>query len=88
MTGNGADPDAAFRSAMDALGDTDELVDYLNGLAPDEPLPGPGEGQPQDGASIQAPSPWNQGPSGSSSASDLGAFHSPHWANQPPLVLA
>lgn len=37
----GADPDAAFRSAMDDLGDADELVDYLNSLAPDEPLPGP-----------------------------------------------
>ena len=43
MTENGADPDAAFRTAMDNLGDTDELVDYLNGLAPDEPLPGPEE---------------------------------------------
>ena len=51
MTDNGAEPDAAFRSAMDDLGDTDELVDYLNGLAPDEPLPGPGGGQSQDGAS-------------------------------------
>ena len=43
MTENGIAPDAAFQSAMDALGDTDELVDYLNGLAPDEPLPGPEE---------------------------------------------
>ena len=43
LTENGADPDAAFRSAMDDLGDTDELVDYLNGLAPNEPLPGPEE---------------------------------------------
>ena len=43
MTENGAEPDAAFRSAMDALGDTDELVEYLNSLAPDEPLPGPEE---------------------------------------------
>lgn len=43
MTENGAEPDAAFGAAMDALGDTDELVDYLNGLAPDEPLPGPEE---------------------------------------------
>ena len=37
----GAEHEAAFQSAMDNLGDTDELVDYLNGLAPDEPLPGP-----------------------------------------------
>ena len=51
MTEKGADPDAAFRSAMDDLGDTDELVDYLNGLAPDEPLPGPEEGRSQDAAS-------------------------------------
>ena len=50
MTENGVEPDDAFRAAMDALGDTDELVDYLNSLAPDEPLPGPEEGQSQDGA--------------------------------------
>ena len=43
MTENGMEPDAAFQAAMDALGDTDELVDYLNSLAPDEPLPGPEE---------------------------------------------
>ena len=43
MTENGVEPDAAFQAAMDALGDTDELVDYLNSLAPDEPLPGPEE---------------------------------------------
>ena len=49
MIGIGAGPDHAFQGAMDALGDTDELVDYLNGLAPDEPLPGPEEGQAQDG---------------------------------------
>ena len=52
MTENGIDPDAAFQAAMDALGDTDELVDYLNGLAPDEPLPGPEEGKHRDDA------PW------------------------------
>ena len=51
MTEIGVEPDYAFRGAMDALGDTDELVDYLNGLAPDEPLPGPEESQPQDAAS-------------------------------------
>ena len=51
MTENGIEPDAAFGAAMDALGDTDELVDYLNGLAPDEPLPGPEEGRPKDTAS-------------------------------------
>ena len=39
----GVEPDYAFRGAMDALGDTGELVDYLNSLAPDEPLPGPEE---------------------------------------------
>ena len=46
MTETGAEPDDAFQGAMDALGDADELVDYLNSLAPDEPLPGPEEGQP------------------------------------------
>ena len=43
MTEVGIEPDYAFQGAMDALGDTDELVEYLNGLAPDEPLPGPEE---------------------------------------------
>ena len=51
MTEIGVEPDFAFQGAMDALGDTDELVDYLNGLAPDEPLPGPEEGRSQDGVS-------------------------------------
>ena len=52
MIETGIEPDYAFQGAMDALGDADELVDYLNSLAPDEPLPGPEEGSPQDGASI------------------------------------
>ena len=54
MTEIGVEPDFAFQGAMDALGDTDELVDYLNSLAPDEPLPGPEEENPQSRVVINA----------------------------------
>ena len=45
MTAGGMDEEDAFRTALDNLGDTDELVDYLNSLAPDEPLPGSENGR-------------------------------------------
>lgn len=35
----GTNPEDAFARAMDDLGDTSELVEYLKGLAPDEGLP-------------------------------------------------
>ncbi len=41
MTTSGMDEAAAYQSALDDLGDTAELVDYLNSLEPDQPLPGP-----------------------------------------------
>lgn len=39
MTASGMGEKEAFDRAMDELGDTGELVDYLKGLAPDEELP-------------------------------------------------
>lgn len=39
MTANGMGTDEAYQNALGELGDTGELVDYLKGLAPDEPLP-------------------------------------------------
>lgn len=39
MTASGAEPEDAYQKALDELGDTGELVDYLKSLAPDEPLP-------------------------------------------------
>lgn len=39
MTAAGLDENAAFDKALDELGDTEELVDYLKSLAPDESLP-------------------------------------------------
>lgn len=39
MTASGMEAGEAYRKALDELGDTGELVDYLKGLAPDEPLP-------------------------------------------------
>ena len=41
MTAAGMDESAAFDAALDDLGDTGELVEYLGGLAPDEQLPPP-----------------------------------------------
>lgn len=41
MTAAGMDEAAAFDAALDDLGDTGELVDYLKSLAPDEGLPRP-----------------------------------------------
>lgn len=41
MTAAGMDKAAAFDAALDDLGDTGELVDYLKSLAPDEGLPRP-----------------------------------------------
>ena len=41
MTAAGMDESAAFDAALDDLGDTGELVDYLKSLAPDEGLPRP-----------------------------------------------
>lgn len=35
----GTEPEEAKNRAVDALGDTDELVEYLKGLEPDQPLP-------------------------------------------------
>ncbi len=40
-TAAGMDGEAAYQSALDDLGDTAELVDYLNSLEPGQPLPGP-----------------------------------------------
>lgn len=39
MTAAGLDENTAFDKALDELGDTGELVDYLKSLAPDEGLP-------------------------------------------------
>ena len=39
LTAAGTPPEEAYRQALDCLGDTDELVEYLNGLHPDEALP-------------------------------------------------
>ncbi len=39
MIGSGIHAREAFDRALDDLGDTDELVEYLNSLAPEEPLP-------------------------------------------------
>ncbi len=51
MTAAGMDESAAFAKAMDDLGDTGELVDYLKSLAPDEQLPPPtGHGGARGGA--------------------------------------
>lgn len=36
---SGMEPEEAGKKAMDALGDAGELVDYLNSLEPDQPLP-------------------------------------------------
>ena len=40
MLAGGVDEAAAYQAALDDLGDTAELVDYLNSLEPDQPLPG------------------------------------------------
>ena len=39
LTASGVEPEEAKARAVDALGDTDELVEYLKGLEPDQPLP-------------------------------------------------
>ena len=39
LVSNGADPEDARSRAVDTLGDTDELVEYLKGLEPDQSLP-------------------------------------------------
>ncbi len=39
LVNGGVEPDEARAQAVDALGDTDELVEYLKGLEPDQPLP-------------------------------------------------
>lgn len=41
LTASGISEEEARDRAVDALGDTDELVEYLKGLEPDQPLPGP-----------------------------------------------
>ncbi|HIT01812.1 MAG TPA: DUF4097 family beta strand repeat protein [Candidatus Enterenecus merdae] len=41
LVGAGLGQEDAWRQAMDCLGDTGELVEYLNGLQPDESLPEP-----------------------------------------------
>ena len=52
MTAAGMDKAAAFDAALDDLGDTGELVDYLKSLAPDEglPRPEPAPGKDEDQA--------------------------------------
>ena len=49
MTAAGMDEAAAFDAALDDLGDTGELVDYLKSLAPDEGLPRPEPDPGKDG---------------------------------------
>lgn len=39
LTASGTSQEAAYRQALDCLGDTGELVEYLNSLKPDESLP-------------------------------------------------
>ena len=39
LTSSGVEPEDAKARAVDALGDTDELVEYLKSLEPDQPLP-------------------------------------------------
>ena len=39
LVNSGVEPEEAKSRAVDALGDTDELVEYLKGLEPDQPLP-------------------------------------------------
>lgn len=39
LTASGVEPEEARDRAVDALGDTDELVEYLKSLEPDQPLP-------------------------------------------------
>ena len=39
LVNSGVDGEEAKARAVDALGDTDELVEYLKGLEPDQPLP-------------------------------------------------
>ena len=39
LTESGVESEEAKARAVDALGDTDELVEYLKGLEPDQPLP-------------------------------------------------
>ena len=51
LTAAGTPPEEAYRQALDDLGDTDQLVDYLNSLQPDEPLPGPA---PEEGSQLDA----------------------------------
>lgn len=41
LLASGMDEEAAYTAALDDLGDTAELVDYLNSLEPGQPLPGP-----------------------------------------------
>lgn len=41
MIQSGVEPEEAKNRAVDALGDTDELVEYLKSLEPDQPLPEP-----------------------------------------------
>ncbi len=40
MLASGMDEETAYQAALDDLGDTAELVDYLNSLEPGKPLPG------------------------------------------------
>ncbi len=47
LVGSGVDSETAYRTAMDDLGDTAELVEYLNSLGPEESIPNP-EDQKQD----------------------------------------
>lgn len=41
LMASGVEQEEALERAKDALGDTDELVEYLAGMEPDEPLPQP-----------------------------------------------
>lgn len=41
LVASGVEPEEAKARAVDTLGDTDELVEYLKGLEPDQPLPEP-----------------------------------------------
>lgn len=47
LVASGVDSETAYRTAMDDLGDTAELVEYLNSLGPEESIPNP-EDQKQD----------------------------------------
>lgn len=48
MTAAGMSQEDAYVQAADELGDVEELVDYLKGLGPDEPLPGQAADEEKD----------------------------------------